>query len=138
MVNKLLKIEKIGKHLLRSGIILYLAAIIYLTFNFDINQSGTYGRSAITVTILLIIIFLLYHYKNPKAGIVGGIGAIIFFIGSAIVVGYSDFQVPGLPYSMIFLHTIKDILLAFGALILTGQSVKELVRLKITQPFPKV
>lgn len=137
MVNRLLKIEKIGQQLLRGGIALYLASIVYFTFSIPRSTGLAQLHTGLISLLLIGILFLLlFHYKNPRAGILGGIGAILFFIISAFWVGYEDYS-DNTAYSMIFLHTIKDILLAFGALVLTGESVKEMIRQKITQPFPK-
>lgn len=137
MIDNLLKIEKIGKQLLRSGIALYLASIIFFTLgNVRAAEFAQLNAGLVGMLLFGLIILLLFHYKNPKAGAIGGVGTALFFLTSAILVGYSDYgqNVSG---SIIFLRIIKDILLTFGALILTGESVKEMVRLKITKPFPK-
>ncbi|MCL6257576.1 hypothetical protein M3O96_00645 [Aquiflexum sp. TKW24L] len=70
---------------------------------------------------------LLFHYKNPKAGAIGGIGAILFFLASGFPTNYNAFMTD-IPGSITFLNVIKDILLAFCSLILTGESLKEMVR----------
>lgn len=137
MIDNLLKIEKIGKQLLRGGIALYLASIIFFTLgNVRAAEFAQLNAGLVGMLLFGLIILLLFHYKNPKAGAIGGVGTALFFLTSAILVGYSDYgqNVSG---SIIFLRIIKDILLTFGALILTGESVKEMVRLKITKPFPK-
>ncbi len=137
MVNRLLKIEKIGQQLLRGGIAFYLASIVFFTFGIPRSPSTTQLQTSLIALVLVGILFLLlFHYKNPKAGIMGGIGAFLFFLISGFAVGYNDYATNA-SFSIIFLHTIKDILLAFGSLILIGESVKEMVRQKITKPFPK-
>lgn len=137
MVNKLLKIEKTGKQLLRGGIAIYLASIVFFTFSLSGPSVMVQVQNGLVTTLLVGILFLLlFHYKNPKAGIIGGIGAILFFIFSGLIVGYNDYA-GNASSAIIFLHIIKDVLLAFGSLVLTGESVKEMVRQRITKPFPK-
>jgi hypothetical protein len=137
MIDNLLKIEKIGKQLLRGGIALYLASIIFFTIgNVKPTELAQLHTGLVGMLLFGLIIMLLFHYKNPKAGAIGGAGTTLFFLTSAILVGYSDFS-QDVSGSIIFLRIIKDILLAFGALILTGESVKEMVRVRITKPFPK-
>jgi hypothetical protein len=137
MIDNLLKIEKIGKQLLRGGIALYLASIIFFTLGSIKTLEAVQVHTGLVGMLLFGLIFLLlFHYKNPKAGGIGGAGVTLFFLASAILVAYSDFS-QNMSGSIIFLRIIKDILLAFGALILTGESVKEMVRQKITKPFPK-
>ncbi|SMD45332.1 hypothetical protein SAMN00777080_3981 [Aquiflexum balticum DSM 16537] len=137
MIDNLLKIEKIGKQLLRGGIALYLASIIFFTLgNIKSAEAVQLHTGLVGMLLFGLIFLLLFHYKNPKAGAIGGAGVILFFLSSAILVAYSDFN-QNMSGSIIFLRIIKDILLAFGALILTGESVKEMVRQKITKPFPK-
>ncbi|WP_373524189.1 hypothetical protein [Aquiflexum sp.] len=137
MIDNLLKIEKIGKQLLRGGIAIYLASIIFFTLgNIKGTELAQLHTGLVGMLLFGLIFMLMFHYKNPKAGAIGGAGTVLFFLTSAFLVGYSDFgqNVSG---SIIFLRIIKDILLAFGALALTGESVKEMVRLRITKPFPK-
>ena len=137
ILDNLLKIEKIGKQLLRGGIAIYLASIIFFTLGNVKSAESVQLNTGLVATLLFGLIFmLLFHYKNPKAGAIGGAGTTLFFLASAILVGYSDF-LQNFSGSIIFLRIIKDILLAFGALILTGESVKEMVRQRITKPFPK-
>ena len=137
IIDNLLKIEKIGKQLLRGGIAIYLASIIFFTLgNIKSAEAVQLNAGLVGMLLLGLIFMLLFHYKNPKAGAIGGAGTTLFFLSSAFLVGYSDFT-QNMSGSIIFLRIIKDILLAFGALILTGESVKEMVRKKITKPFPK-
>ena len=137
MIDNLLKIEKIGKQLLRGGIAIYLASIVFFTLGSPKAAGLAQFQTGLVGILLIGIIFmLLFHYKNPKAGVIGGAGAVLFFLASALLVGYSDFS-QNASVSIIFLHIIKDVLLAFGALVLTGESVKEMVRDRITKPFPK-
>jgi hypothetical protein len=136
-INNLLKIEKIGKQLLRGGIALYLLSIVFFSFG-NINTSGFGGLQTglLALVLIVIILMLLFHYKNPKAGAIGGIGSLLFFLASGLLTNYNDYMMD-IPVSIIFMNVIKDILLAFGSLILTGESVKEMVRVQITKPFPK-
>ncbi|WP_373493677.1 hypothetical protein [Aquiflexum sp.] len=137
MIDNLLKIEKIGKQLLRGGIAIYLASIIFFTLgNIKSMELAQIQTGLVGMLLFGLIFLLLFHYKNPKAGAIGGVGTILFFLASAILVGYSDFS-QNASVSIIYLHIIKDILLAFGALALTGESIKEMVRLRITKPFPR-
>lgn len=137
MLDKLLKIEKIGKQLLRGGIALYLASIVFFTMGNPNSAAFAHIQTGLVAVFLVGIIFMLmFHYKNPKAGAIGGVGAALFFLGSALLVAYSDFS-QNASASIIFLRIIKDILLAFGSLVLIGESIKEIIRKRITVPFPK-
>jgi hypothetical protein len=137
MIDRLLKIEKIGKQLLRGGIALYLASIVFFSFG-NVRTGGVdgIGLGLVAFLLIVIILLLLFHYKNPKAGAIGGIGSILFFLASGMLTNYNDYLID-IPGSIIYLNVIKDILLAFGSLVLTGESVKEMVRERITKPFPK-
>jgi uncharacterized membrane protein YkgB len=133
MVNKILQVEKQGKKVLRIGLSIYLISIALLTF-----QLNTDRLWMILVSFFLMIIsaLLLFHFKNPKIGMFGGLGAMAFFLLSALLLAISDVQAL-LPWQTVYLHVIKDILLLFSAAVLVGESLKEMIRIRITQPFPK-
>lgn len=133
MVDKLLKVEWLGKLLLRIGIALYMWSVVFLSFKFD---KDNLWMALIMVYLVVIPGLSLLHYKNPKTGIIGGIGSFVFFLASAIVLVITDLS-SNISWSFIYLHIIKDVLLMFGSLILIGESLKEMVREKITAPFPK-
>ncbi|WP_304517243.1 hypothetical protein [Cecembia rubra] len=133
MVNRILKIEFFGKLLFRIGIAFYMWSIVLLSFQLDKDRLWM----AILMAVLVIIPGLsLLHYRNAKTGIIGGIGTLLFFLASAILLLVTDLSA-NVPWNFIFLHVIKDVLLMLGAVILVGESLKEMVREKITAPFPK-
>ncbi|PSL07570.1 hypothetical protein [Cecembia rubra] len=133
MVNRILKIEFFGKLLFRIGIAFYMWSIVLLSFQLDKDRLWM----AILMAVLVIIPGLsLLHYRNAKTGIIGGIGTFLFFLASAILLLVTDLSA-NVPWNFIFLHVIKDVLLMLGAVILVGESLKEMVREKITAPFPK-
>jgi predicted signal transduction protein with EAL and GGDEF domain len=133
MVNKILKVEYVGKLLLRIGIAIYMWSVVLLSFQLDKDKLWL----AAVMAILVIIPGLsLLHYRNARTGLVGGIGTFLFFLGSAVILIVTDLAA-NLSWSMIYLHIIKDLLLMIGSVILIGESLKEMVREKITAPFPK-
>lgn len=133
MVNNILKVEQIGKVILRIGIVIYIWSIAILSFQWDKDKLW---MAAVLVVLVLIPVLLLLHFKSPKIGVVGGISAGIFFLVSAFIIFTTDMQVEA-PWKFVYLHIVKDILLFVASIVLTGESLKELVRDKITQPFPK-
>ncbi|MBW3467996.1 DUF417 family protein [Arthrospiribacter ruber] len=133
MVNNILKVEQIGKVILRMGIVIYIWSIAILSFQWDKDKLW---MAAVLVVLVLIPVLLLLHFKSPKIGVVGGISAGIFFLVSAFIIFTTDMQVEA-PWKFVYLHIVKDILLFVASIVLTGESLKELVRDKITQPFPK-
>ncbi|MCH7398097.1 hypothetical protein MM236_08860 [Belliella sp. DSM 107340] len=136
MINNILKIEKIGKILLRFGMIAYFLFIGTLNFNNGFVEDGDLVQKA--VLLLLVVgtsILLLLHFKIPKLGAIGGGVSALLFLVTVFYLGYLELR-ESVPFSMIFLHIIKDLLLFFAALILTGESLKEMIREKITKPFP--
>jgi hypothetical protein len=133
MITRILKVEIIGKVLLRIGIAIYMWSIVILSFKFDKDDLWM----ALVMAYLVIVPgFSLLHFKNPKFGLIGAIGTGLFFLASALVMAISDFF-SNVSWAVIYLHIIKDVLLFFGSCILVGESLKELVREKITAPFPK-
>lgn len=136
MINNILKIEKIGKILLRFGMIAYFLFIGTLNFNNGFVGGGDLFQKA--VLLLLVCgtsLLLLLHFKFPKLGAIGGGMAALLFLVTVFYLGYLEVS-ENVPFSMVFLHIIKDILLFFAALVLTGESLKEMIREKITKPFP--
>ena len=133
MVNKILKVEFLGKLFLRLGIAFYMWSVVLFSFQLDKDKLWL----AVVMALLVIVPGLsLLHYRNAKTGLIGGIGTFLFFLCSAIILIFTDLSV-NLPWSMIYLHIVKDLLLMIGTVILIGESLKEMVREKITAPFPK-
>lgn len=133
MVNRIIKIEFFGKMLLRIGIAIYMWSVVLLSFKFDKENLWM----ALLMAYLVIIPGLsLLHYRNARTGMIGGIGSFLFFLASAIVLVVTDLS-SNVSWPLIYLHIIKDVLLIFGSLILIGESLKEMVRDRITAPFPK-
>jgi|GEM_PF-2948805 len=133
MVNRIIKIEFFGKMLLRIGIAIYMWSVVLLSFKFDKENLWM----ALLMAYLVVIPGLsLLHYRNARTGMIGGIGSLLFFLASAIVLVVTDLSA-NVAWPLIYLHIIKDVLLIFGSLILIGESLKEMVRDRITAPFPK-
>ncbi|MGY6743628.1 MAG: hypothetical protein ACXIUQ_12895 [Cecembia sp.] len=119
--------------LLRIGIAIYMWSVVLLSFKFDKENLWM----ALLMAYLVVIPGLsLLHYRNAKTGMIGGIGSLLFFLASAIVLVVTDLSA-NVAWPLIYLHIIKDVLLIFGSLILIGESLKEMVRDRITAPFPK-
>lgn len=133
MVNNILKVEQVGKILLRFGIVVYMWSIVLLSYQWDKDKIW---MALIMLALVIIPALLLLHFKSPKTGVIGGIGAALFFLTSTIIILTSDMQADA-PGKLIYLHVVKDILLMTASIVLTGESLKEMVRDKITQPFPK-
>jgi uncharacterized membrane protein YkgB len=133
MVNKIIKIEFLGKLFLRLGIAFYMWSVVLFSFQLDKDKLWL---GVVMALLVIIPVLSLLHYHNPKIGLLGGIGTFLFFIGSAIILIFTDLSV-NLPWSMIYLHTVKDLLLMMSAVILIGESLIEMVREKITATLPK-
>jgi hypothetical protein len=133
MINRILKVEIIAKMLLRIGIAIYMWSIVILSFKFD---KDNLWMALIMVYLVIVPGFSLLHFRNPKFGLIGAIGTGLFFLASALVLTISDFS-SNVSWPLIYLHVVKDVLLLFGSFILVGESLKEVVREKITAPFPK-
>lgn len=133
MVDNILKVEQIGKNLLRLAIAGYIWSIVILSFQWDKDKIW---MALVLIVLVIIPVFLLLHFKSPKMGIAGGIGTALFFLISALVILTTDVQADA-PGKLIYLHIVRDVLLLLASIVLTGESLKELVRDKITQPFPK-
>lgn len=136
MIDNILKVEKIGKMLLRFGMVTYLLFIGTLNFNNTFVSNNDWVQSIILLIIVLVTaILLLMHYKKPQLGAVGGFLAALLFLITVVYLSYLEIS-SGIPISTTFLHVIKDIMLTFAAMILAGESLKEMIREKITKPFP--
>lgn len=133
MINRILKVEIVGKILLRIGIAIYMWSIVVLSFKFD---KDNLGMAIVMIYMVIIPGLSLLHFKSPKTGLLGAIGIGLFFLASSLVLAISEFS-SNVAWPLIFLHVVKDVLLFFGSLILIGESLKEIVRNKITAPFPK-
>lgn len=133
MINRILKVEVIGKLLLRFGIAIYMWSIVILSFKFDKDDLW---MALVMAYMVIVPGFSLLHFRNPKSGLIGATGTGLFFLASALVLAISDFS-SNVAWPLIYLHVVKDILLLFGSVILMGESLKELIREKITVPFPK-
>jgi hypothetical protein len=131
MVNQMLQVEKTGKLLLRIGIAFYLLSVASMSFQLS---SGYFW--ILSLLMIAVPILLLLHFKFPKIGLIGGFAAILFFFFSALFIVISDIQI-NTPWQLIYLHAVKDILLLFAAVVLAGESLKEVVRQKLIQPFPR-
>lgn len=135
MINNILKIEKLGKMLLRFGMFTYLLFIGTLNINNTFVSKNDWVQSAILFVIAIgTATLLLMHYKKPQLGAIGGFLAALLFLITVVYLSYLEIS-SGVAFAMIFLHVIKDIMLTFAAIILAGESLKEMIREKITKPF---
>lgn len=135
MINNILKIEKLGKMLLRFGMFTYLLFIGTLNINNTFVSKNDWVQSAILFVIAIGTATLhLMHYKKPQLGAIGGFLAALLFLITVVYLSYLEIS-SGVAFAMIFLHVIKDIMLTFAAIILAGESLKEMIREKITKPF---
>jgi uncharacterized membrane protein YkgB len=131
MVNQMLQVEKTGKLLLRIAMAFYLLSVASMSFQLS---SGLFW--ILSLLMIVVPILLLLHFKIPKIGLIGGFAAMLFFFFSALFIVISDIQT-NTPWQLIYLHAVKDILLLFAAVVLAGESLKEVVRQKLIQPFPR-
>lgn len=136
MIDKILKVEKIGKILLRFGMITYLLFIGILNFTSSFKSNENWIQNSIILFLVIATaILLLLHYKKPQLGAMGGFLTAFLFLITVIFLLYRELSA-GTPLSLTFLLIIKDIMLTFAAIILAGESLKEMIREKITKPFP--
>lgn len=135
MVNSLLKIEKIGQVLLRIGIAVYLvlSALSIILGGF----SAPLWQGLLVLAQIIFAVLLLGHYRFPKAGIIGAIGCLLFFIFKGITISILLTKTDTPTLDQLFSPILQYLLLIFGTVILLGESIKEMIRQRITQPFPK-
>lgn len=145
---KFLKAEAIGGQIIRyslAGLLLF-GGFTKLVFIGETHFS--FLESVFMATLeTLSALGLIYHFKSPLLGVVGGILAILcilvrlFYALSWIqreIIGveslWSSFEV----VLSTFNNGIFHIVLLFGAAIYcVGNSYKEYIRQRITQPWPK-
>lgn len=145
---KFLKTEAIGGHIIRfslSGLLLF-GGFTKLTLIGDVNY-----RIPLAVVIAAMetlgAIFLLYHFKRPFVGILGGILAFLciihrfiyslFWVKTQTLGGDSFLEALQLLIST-FNNGLFHILILLGAAVYcTGNSYKLYIKTRITQPWPK-
>lgn len=145
---KFLKTEAIGGLIIRfslSGLLLFggFAKLIFIG-EVDYNLSGAILIASIET---ISAIGLLYHFRTPLMGVVGGVLAIISIVIRLI---YSLYWIRGEVAGVdsiwgaihgimaIFNNGLFYIILLFGAAIYCmGNSYKAYIRERITQPWPK-
>ncbi|MCH7408590.1 hypothetical protein MM239_04230 [Belliella sp. DSM 111904] len=137
MIDNILKIEKLAKLALRVGLSIYF--IYFGSMNLwsvlSATQSNKTWGFLIFIISIITAILLLSHFKAPKLAAVGaGIAAIIFLI-IVVALAFIEIQQHAM-LQMIILRVLKDLILAIASIILLGESLKEMVREKITKPFP--
>jgi hypothetical protein len=145
---KLLKAEAVGGQIIRyslAGLLLFggFAKLILIGESHFSFLESIFFASLETLSA----IGLIYHFRSPLFGIVGGILALVCIairlIYSLSWVKREIIGVSSLWNSMEVIFTtfnngIFHIVLLFGAAIYcTGNSYKEYVRKRITQPWPK-
>jgi hypothetical protein len=133
MVNQIMKVEFLGKLLLRIGIAVYMWSVVVLSYKFD---KDNIWMAVIMAYMVIVPGLLLLHYRNGRTGLIGAIGTFLFFLASSIVLIVTDLS-SNISWSLIYLHIIKDVLLMFGTLVLIGESLKSMLKDRITAPFPK-
>lgn len=133
MVSKIIKVEFLGKMLLRIGIAIYMWSFVLLSFKLDKDKIWM----ALVMAYLVVVPgLLLLHYRNARTGLIGGIGVFLFFLASSVVLIITDLSA-SVNWSLIYLHIVRDVLLMFASLILIGESLKSMLKERITAPFPK-
>lgn len=145
---KFLKAEAIGGQIIRyalAGLLLFggFAKLVLIGGTFFSFSGAVFIASLET----LAAIGLIYHFKSPVLGIAGGILALLSitlrliyslsWVKKEIVGMDSLWDAAGMVLST-FNNGVFHIILLFGAAIYcTGNSYKEYIRARITQPWPK-
>ncbi len=81
MIQSILKVEKTGKTLFRIGMAIYL---LVSALTVKGGFSNPIGNILLLILPIAIGILLIGHFKMPKAGILGGMGGLLFFIFKGI------------------------------------------------------
>ncbi|WP_200977304.1 hypothetical protein [Echinicola sp. 20G] len=138
MINLLLKVEKTAQKILRIGIVIYLliAAISHLSI-INKPESSLIHNILLALLAFLIAILLLAHFKSPKLGIAGGALGTIAFLFMAVLSLFGSHHHLGPSFLHHLLPFLEYLILSITCVMLTGTSIKEMIRQKITQPFPK-
>ncbi|QDH80165.1 hypothetical protein FKX85_14405 [Echinicola soli] len=130
MVNQLLQIEKIGQKTLRIVMAAFwIAVCCYAIFGEEATYLVFSGKLSWSVPAILTAILLVAHFKSPRMGIAGGGLSALIFIAVTI------YCIKALPFNLTII--LNYLLLVISSVVLLGESVKEMVRERITQPFPK-
>ncbi|AWW32613.1 hypothetical protein DN752_22050 [Echinicola strongylocentroti] len=130
MVNNLLQIEKISQKILRIVMAAYWAAAsCYAIFGTEAPYLVFSGRLSWSIPSMLTALLLIAHFKSPRLGIAGGGLSALIFIAVTI------YCIKALPFNLTII--LNYLLLVISSVILLGESIKEMVRERITQPFPK-
>ncbi|GGF31578.1 hypothetical protein [Echinicola rosea] len=130
MVNQLLQIEKISQMALRIGMAAFWIAVCgYAVFGEEATYLVFSGKLSWSVPAIITAVLLLAHFKSPQLGIAGGGFSALIFIAVTI------YCIKALPFNLTII--LNYLLLVISSVVLLGESVKELVRQRITQPFPK-
>ncbi len=137
MIDQILSVEKKAKQILRYGIAFYF--VYFGIINFWGALQSANGDIMIGAFIMCIGLItgglILAHFKSPKLGAIGAGVAALFFLIIVAILAFIEIN-DGFSIQMIFLRVIKDLLLAISSVVLLGESLKEMVREKITKPFP--
>lgn len=145
---KFLKAEAIGGQIIRyalAGLLLFggFAKLVLLGETYFSFSGAVFIASLETMAA----IGLIYHFRSPSLGIIGGILAFLCIILRLIyslswvkkeIVGMGSLWEAFEVVLSTFNNGIFHIILLFGAAIYcTGNSYKEYIRQRITQPWPK-
>ncbi|MCH7403181.1 hypothetical protein ACFOUP_09375 [Belliella kenyensis] len=137
MIDNILKIEKLAKLALRIGLAIYFLYFGSMNLWSALSTTQTNSGWGILIFIISLItaVLLLTHFKAPKLAALGGAIAAVSFLVIVVVLAIIEIQQQAMP-QMIILRVLKDLILAIASIILLGESLKEMVRERITKPFP--
>lgn len=136
MIDNILSVERKAKMILRYAIAFYFIYFGLINLWGALSSNGNILMGSIIMLLGLCIgSLILTHFKQPKLGAIGAGVAAVFFLIVVAILAFMEIR-DGFSLQMIFLRIIKDLLLAIACMVLCGESLKEMVREKITKPFP--
>ncbi|SNS15521.1 hypothetical protein SAMN06295967_10499 [Belliella buryatensis] len=136
MIDNILSIERKAKLILRYGIAFYFIYFGIINLWGALSSNGNILTGGIVMLLGLCIGgLILSHFKQPKLSAIGAGIAAVFFLIVVAILAFMEIR-DGFSMQMILLRVIKDLLLAIACVVLCGESLKEVIREKITKPFP--
>ncbi|WP_018474290.1 hypothetical protein [Echinicola pacifica] len=131
MIDTLLKIEKSAKMALRYLIVLFWAVILIksLFFAGTAQEHFVMENALWSIAGLITGILLLFHLSQPRLAIIGGVASALYTFILSIIAFLSP--------PMALLNGLFWLIFCTSSIILTGESLKEMIKKRITKPFPK-